>query len=317
MKRAFVFFLTATLLALSGAFYYVKQQWLREFKESVQETISRGPWAGKIKIGTYDVSLIERAGLLKEVRFTEPLLDNPEVRLELAKVEEIKIKGFKSDPEFGVPLDSRVHSKGIHLILYFKETGRRLQLSGNSWAHFHFDPRDDIFTSNTRFVSPPLVLETELAFAKVRGVFVFLRERELEDLPLAVVLSKTAGVVPQRFFLRYEDRGLLKRLFYASCRTDCDQKWQALAQELRKRLQEKKDPPAWLELEEGIYQILKEGRGGFQVLIRNKHELSFKDLLFIFLGRFLNDNSLSERKHLFGEISSYFELKIEPIRPIR
>ena len=308
-KRWPLFFLALVLIA-TGAVLYLRQQMLKEFQATVEPWFSKGPLAGKIQIGGYDVSLLQRAGIIKDLRPTDPVLvDNPALRLEFLGIKRLIIRGFKEDPRFGIPLHSQVVGQNLRFSFLFKETGRRLNLRANSRSDLVFHPKKDLLDLDLEFSSDQGDLAFKLELAKIKDYLLLLGKGDLEDLPQGVFLSRVTKIVPHRLSFRYEDRGLGRALFYAACPDNCDQRLEEVARDLEREL----SGSLTLEgVKKALVKILREGRGGIEITVVNKEDLALKDFFFVFLGLALEESAQkSSSKTLFERLSPYFEFQIK------
>ncbi|GEM_PF-4779486 len=312
MSRRWLLFFLALVLIATGAVLYLRKQMLEDFRAAVEPWLDKGPLAERVEVGGYDVSLLRRAGIIKDVRLKDPVLvDNPFVRFEFLGIERIVITGFKEDPELGIPLETRILGDDLRFSMLFKETGRRVTITADSLSDFAFDPEKDLLNGHFALTSPRGDLDLRVQIAEIKDYLLLLKERPPEEIPNAVFFSRLMKIVPRGLSFRYEDRGLLRTIFYAACPDDCDRRLEEAVREIERELS---GPPALETVKEALVKILRQGRGGIEISVVNKEDLALKDLFFVFLGLALEESAQRDAsKGVLEKLSPYFAFQIKAL----
>ena len=313
MKKLGVLLAAVFLIAVGavGGYIYAEKKAEEKFKAKVEKTLAEAGLREKVKVGSYSVSLVKREASLENVKIEPSVKDYGDFLVELKVIKKISFLDYREDPKLKVPTSLKAAFEGIELYIKDKKKGAELPLNLSGLYWLSYQPQEAFLDTSFNLGGNLFEFKEEFALEGIEPSLIEdLRElAETEQVnPLnpktAFLFSKLLQIKPKKLELRYYDRGFLRSLIEISSENPEEEVKEAV-REIEESLK-RESSPYLKPIFRGIERALKEGKGGFEVVLVNRGGLSLQDFGALMV-------SVRTPEELFKILSSKIEVQVREL----
>jgi hypothetical protein len=286
----------------------------KNLEEKTIQYLSQADLADKIHVQDYQYDPLTGIGVLKNIK-----IKNLDTRnFYLKHIDKIEIRKYKVDKK--TPVDVEFAIYGLTAESKEKKIDDIVKL--DIFLKYSYHPEKKEFSIKKLEVKAPEFrffssLELENFDEIILEKILTNNKKEFSKFDSFLFISKLLQIKPTDLYIEFEDNGLLEKLLEKEAVITGKSK-ETLRREFLDKINKdllKAKTDIEKEILKGIKNILENKKGKFILAVKSRREISFQDLIAIFMKyQFANVSSEEKIKMFSAELEKYFDIKFKFIK---